>query len=239
MKNLIFSLLVLIGVVIVVGCNPTKEIQKQKPLQKLEVVKPIVFIEKPLDNIIARVSDSVFFYNSTKIELSGVLGGSVTYVKNHKYETKDTSIKIVRNIEPLTPGILIDEVRKDKNGSSELKLSFSKNDTTFTVYFIREDKMQELRKNSGNKTVFVLKKGSFVLGGNAFIYFNGQKLIATAKQINITDTQTPGTANIVKPTEPCRLLYYHDLFKTVDEDYKTAEGWDNPPSKIQEDYEEE
>lgn len=235
MKKLVIFVL-LVGIVITLGCNLTKEIPKsQSSLQKLEVVKPIVFIEKPLDGITAKISDSIFFYNSTKIEISGVSGGKITYVKNHKYETKDTSIKIFRTIDPLTPGILIDEIKTDNKGSKELKLSFSKNDTTYTVYFIREDIMQELRKNNGNKTIYALKKGSFVLGGNAFIYFKGQKLIATAKQIFVTDTKTPKTANIVKPIEPCRLLYYHDFIKTVGEDYKTAEGWDKESSQTPED----
>lgn len=225
MKKFVFAL---IGLIIInVGCKTTKTVQKNLP--KLEAVRPIIFIERPQQSIIARVSDSIFFYNSMKIEISGVLGGQQTIIRNHKYETRDTSIRIIRTIESLTAGLLVGDIPRDKNGARKLTTSFSRSDTTFTIFWLREDLMQAIRNSSNDKTKYTSFPGSFVLDGKAWIYFNGVKLDNAKARVIISndDKSKKTTKNAVVLIEPCRLLYYHDFSKSTKEDYKTAEGWGN------------
>jgi len=217
---------VLIGVMVVfLSCKTTETTQQSQNLQMLEGEKPVVFKEDLRKNI--SVSDSLFFYNSTRIEIEGTYGEKKrTIIKDHKEYVIDNSITIRRPIEKMTAGVLVGSIKREADGSiGELTVSFSKTDTTFLLTFFREDILSKERTPENDKE-YIHNKGSFILSADAQIYFKGEYLLVKAQEVNpVVTVISKKTGKPEEKKEPCRLLYFRIETDQQSEDVKPAEGW--------------
>jgi len=237
MKKLFCFLLLGLGLVALLSsCSETKKAASlRNPEQKLmEVKKYTIFKEELRPNI--GIKDSIFFYNSLRIVLSGVytIKGEAKII-NHKEVVKDTTIFIRRVIDSLTPGVIVDFIDRDKNGIKSFIFSADKNDTTYTVNFFRED-LVAFKRTKEDAARFKLDPKSFILSGKATIFYKGKYLAVRAQEDFVSKPIKKGEKEPLR--EPCRLLYEREYDHKRIDDNKVASGWSSSASS-QEPIEEE
>lgn len=129
----IFTLFVVIG--IIMGCNKkmTPTAQQQKPSQSLEAEKPMVWRQNLYPKV--AVGDPIVFLNSTEIIIDGDFSTQTFFIQDGTIYRMDSVQVITKTVPILTTGV-VTKIKKDSGGKiSEMDISFSQNDATYTFNF--------------------------------------------------------------------------------------------------------
>ena len=100
-----------------------------------------------------KVRDSLYFFNDVEIRLEKILTDKETYVKNHEIVSIDSTLKIFDIIPARTAGVLSDEPKRGDGGINVLPLSFTKDGSIVTLFFVRKGSL------SSKTTVYKNKNG--------------------------------------------------------------------------------
>lgn len=194
--------LYLVGVIIMMGCNSSKNVTTVTPSVEKDSLK--CFEQSMRENI--QVSDSAFFYNSIEIQIKKVPGEEYNYVQDGIIYSVDFN-KVEKSIPPLVLFYAIKMVKqKGTNNIIATVNSTTKNNVEYILNYYRKDTQPEYEIINGQKTkIDPLYPKTFILSSNANIRYKG-------KLFNIE----------VSAVAPCYLLVD---YRRISENAESTEEW--------------
>lgn len=128
MRKYRILLLALAGMVMLSSCINSKKTSSSVKDHELETFEFKFFANRSLSNAMVK---SLYFYNSTQINISGEFNNKSTYVENGELFMIDSSIIIDKKINRRTVG-KCDSITPDNN---YIYISFSKEDYIYRFWF--------------------------------------------------------------------------------------------------------
>ena len=150
------KLAALISIVILLcSCGTTKQVTEQPKAIEAAPEKPIVWKQAYYPTI--SLKDSVLFYNSTEIKLSGEFFNKSFFVKDGIVNVIDSINSVAKIVPEVTAGGFVDMKKLASGEIVGMEVSFSKNEATYKFIFMR------------------VNDGSFILNNKATLIYHNKK----------------------------------------------------------------
>ena len=179
-------LTLLVSIFMFVSCKSTQPLVQQQiaPIQPLKTeISLVTWYQSRRPEL--NKNDTLLFYNSLPIELSGTITKSYKSIKDGALCNIDSVFNIMKTVPARTPGRLTD-VKRDKSGQIiEMGVLFSVSDKTYTLVYMLEDYVRYIQSEASKKTSRptnypVYDSGSFILNASATLLFRGEQFKVNA-----------------------------------------------------------